>query len=204
MAEVNHRAKNLLAVVQAVAQQTAKSGDLPSYVERLSNRIGGLAAGQDLLVKNQWQGVEVSELVEAQLEHFKDLIGTRVLIEGPRAHFTTAAAQGIGMALHELATNASKYGALSNLKGQVRICWHISLAAKPVFSMRWSENGGPKVEEPAQKGFGQVIIGRMAEASVLGTAEIRFHAKGLSWTLSAAAENALTGRRRDESAQSNA
>ena len=201
MAEVNHRAKNLLAVVQAIALQTAKSGDLPNYVERLTSRIGSLAAGQDLLVKNQWQGVEVSELVEAQLEHFKDLIGTRILIEGPRAHFTTAAAQGIGMALHELATNASKYGALSNLKGLVRISWHISMAAKPMFSMRWSENGGPKVEEPPQKGFGHVIIGRMAEASVLGTAEIRFHAKGLSWTLIAAAENALTGRRRNEPAQ---
>ena len=83
MAEVNHRAKNLLAVVQAFAHQTAKYGDPSTFAARLSDRIDGLAAGQDLLVKNQWQGVEVADLVEAQLAHFKDLIGTRVLIDGP-------------------------------------------------------------------------------------------------------------------------
>jgi PAS domain S-box-containing protein len=200
MAEVNHRAKNLLAVVLAVAQQTARYGDLPSYVKRLSDRIDGLAAGQDLLVRNQWQGVEVSDLVKAQLAHFKDLIGTRILMHGPRVQFTAAAAQGVGMALHELATNASKYGALSNFEGRVDISWHITTAAKPVFSMSWTESGGPKVVEPAHKGFGQLIIGRMAEASVLGTAEIRFHQTGLSWTLCAATENALTGRDQNESA----
>jgi len=204
MAEVNHRAKNLLAVVLAVARQTAKYGDLPSYVERLSNRIDGLAAGQDLLVKNQWQGVEVSDLVLAQLAHFKDLIGTRILMHGPRAQFTAAAAQGVGMALHELATNASKYGALSNFEGRVHISWRITAAAKPMFSMSWTENGGPKIMEPARKGFGQMIIGRMAEASVQGTAEIRFHETGLSWTLSAATENALTGRGQNESVQGSA
>ncbi len=204
MAEVNHRAKNLLAVVLAVAQQTAKYGDLPSYVKRLSDRIDGLAAGQDLLVRNLWQGVEVSDLVKAQLAHFEDLIGTRILMHGPCVQLTAAAAQGVGMALHELATNASKYGALSNFEGQVHISWRVTAAAKPGFSMSWTESGGPRVVEPVRKGFGQVIIGRMAEASVLGTAEIRFHEEGLSWTLNAAAENVLTGRNQNESAQGDA
>jgi PAS domain S-box-containing protein len=192
MAEVNHRAKNLLAVVQAVAQQTANYGDPATFAARLSDRIDGLAAGQDLLVKNQWRGVEVAELVEAQLAHFKDLIGTRVLIEGPRTRLTMAAAQGIGMALHELATNAAKYGALSGPAGQVRIFWHVTAATRPIFSMSWLEADGPKVVPSSRRGFGQVVIGRMAEAAVAGTAEIVFRESGLSWNLSAPAENALT------------
>jgi PAS domain S-box-containing protein len=191
MAEVNHRAKNLLAVVQAVTQLTSKYGDPATFAERLSDRIDGLAAGQDLLVKNQWQGVEISDLVMAQLAHFEDLIGTRVLIEGPRARLTTAAAQGIGMALHELATNAAKYGALSNAKGEVRIAWQITNSTSPAFSMSWLEDGGPKVVTPIRKGFGQIVIGRMAQAAVKGVAEIAFRECGVAWYLSAPVENTL-------------
>jgi len=193
MAEVNHRAKNMLAVVQAVASQTAKYGDPATFSARLSERIDGLAAGQDLLVKNQWQGVDVADLVDLQLAHFRDLIGTRVLIDGPRAQLTAGAAQGIGMALHELATNAVKYGSLSNLDGRVHISWRVTAGARPVFSMSWREDGGPKVAEPHHTGFGRIVIGRLAGAAVSGTAEILFGEKGISWNLSAAAENALTG-----------
>jgi PAS domain S-box-containing protein len=191
MAEVNHRAKNLLAVVQAVTHQTAKYGDPATFATRLSERISGLAAGQDLLVKNQWQGVEVSDLVTAQLAHFRDLIGTRVLLTGPPARLTTAAAQGIGMALHELATNAAKYGALSNRVGRVLIAWQVTAAIKPIFSMSWVEDGGPKVVAPVRKGFGQMVIGRMVEAAVQGVAEIAFREQGLSWSLSTSVEDAL-------------
>ncbi len=192
MAEVNHRAKNLLAVVQAFAQQTAKYGDPASFTARLSDRIDGLAAGQDLLVRNQWHGVDVADLVVLQLSHFKDLIGTRVLIEGPRKlTLNMSAAQGIGMALHELATNAAKYGSLSNRDGKVCIAWQVTAAAHPTFSMSWREKDGPVVTEPTRKGFGQVIIGRMAEAAVEGHAEIDFRESGLCWNLCAPAENAL-------------
>jgi PAS domain S-box-containing protein len=192
MGEVNHRAKNLLAVVQAFAGQTAKYGDPATFTARLSDRIDGLAAGQDLLVRNQWSGVEVADLIEAQVAHFKDLIGTRVLMEGPRAlTLNMAAAQGIGMALHELATNAAKYGALSNIDGRVRIAWQLSAGAEPLFSMSWQEEDGPPVVAPTRKGFGQIVIGRMAEAAVEGRAEIAFRPGGVSWTLSAPAEHAL-------------
>jgi two-component sensor histidine kinase len=192
MAEVNHRAKNLLTVVQAVAVQTAKHGDATTFVSRLSERIGGLAAGQDLLVSNQWQGVEVSDLVVAQLAHFQDLIGTRVLLAGPATRLTPDAAQGIGMALHELATNAAKYGALSNSDGTVRITWQITAETQPRFLISWLEDGGPNVVAPARAGFGQIVIGRMAEASVQGTAEIKYEDAGLSWNLSAPLKNVLT------------
>ena len=191
MAEINHRAKNLLAVVQAVAHQTAKYGDPANFASRLADRIDGLAAGQDLLVKNLWQGVEIADLVVAQLAHFKDLIGTRILIDGPEALLTAAAAQGIGMALHELTTNAVKYGALSSPRGQVRIAWQTTAAEAPVFAISWLEEGGPKVVAPTRNGFGQVVIGRMAEFSVDGTVEVDFREGGLAWTLSAPAANAL-------------
>lgn len=191
MAEINHRAKNLLAVVQAVAHQTAKYGDPASFAARLSDRIDGLAAGQDLLVKNLWQGVEVADLVQAQLAHFKDLIGTRILIDGPPSMLTTAAAQAIGMAIHELSTNAVKYGALSNPHGQVRIEWQTTSAETPVFAMSWLEDGGPKVVAPTRNGFGRIVIGRMAESAVAGIVQIHFRESGLAWTLSAPAANAL-------------
>jgi PAS domain S-box-containing protein len=191
MAEVNHRAKNLLAVVQAIAQQTAKHGDGATYVSRLSERIGGLAAGQDLLVNNQWQGVEVSDLIDAQLAHFRDLIGTRVLLVGPTAQLTADAAQGIGMALHELATNAVKYGALSNSNGRVRITWQVTTDTKPRFLMSWLEYGGPKVSAPTRSGFGQIVIGRMAEAAVQGVTQINYDEIGVSWNLSTSLANVL-------------
>jgi chemotaxis methyl-accepting protein methylase/two-component sensor histidine kinase len=185
LGEVNHRSKNLLAVVQAIAQQTAKHADPATFVKRLTDRIDGLTTSQDLLVQNNWQGVEISHLVEGQLAHFKDLIGVRILLMGPPARLTPAAAQGIGMALHELATNASKYGSLSNKVGRVHISWQVADVPTPIFTMRWLEEGGPKVEPPSRRGFGQIVIGRMAESAVDGTVEVEYRETGLSWKLSA-------------------
>jgi two-component sensor histidine kinase len=184
MAEINHRSMNLLAVVQAVAHQTARTGDPATFVARLFDRIDGLAASQDLLIKNQWEGVDLADLVEAQLAHFEDLIGARVMLDGPPVRLTPAAAQGIGMALHELATNAGKYGALSNDDGRVHISWQFGTANEPVFLMSWLEEGGPTVALPMRKGFGQMVIGRMVEAAVDGTAEVDYRESGFSWRLS--------------------
>jgi PAS domain S-box-containing protein len=191
MQEVNHRSKNLLTVVQAVARQTARKSDPAEFVARLSERIDGLAASQDLLVKNLWQGVDVAALVKAQLSHFKDLIGTRIVVDGPPANLTPPAAQGVGMALHELATNAAKYGALSNSTGHVTIKWQVVADDMPEFHMTWIEEGGPPVQAPNHSGFGQMVIGRMAEAAVSGTAEIEYRTSGLFWKLTGPAASAL-------------
>ncbi|ESQ75373.1 PAS domain S-box protein [Asticcacaulis sp. AC402] len=191
MAEVNHRAKNLLAVVQAVAYQTARQGDPATLMTRLSERINGLAIGQDLLVKNQWHGVDVADLVRGQLAHFADLIGTRVSLSGPTLRLTSEAAQAIGMALHELATNAVKYGALSNLEGCVHIAWKTLPGNQPTFDMSWVESGGPAVTVPTHKGFGHTIIGRLVEASVQGVTQIAFEPGGLMWRLTAPMDNAI-------------
>jgi PAS domain S-box-containing protein len=191
MREVNHRSKNLLTVVQAVARQTARKSDPAEFVVRLSERIDGLAASQDLLVKTLWQGVDVAALIEAQLSHFKDLFGARIVIDGPAANLTPPAAQGIGMALHELATNAAKYGALSNSTGRVTIKWQVVADAPPEFQMTWIEEGGPPVQAPNHSGFGQMVIGRMAEAAVSGTAELQYLESGFVWKLTGPVANTL-------------
>jgi two-component sensor histidine kinase len=135
MREVNHRAKNLLSVVDAIAHQTVPE----DFVERFSDRIRGLSANQDLLVRNEWKGVEISGLVHTQLAHFADLIGRRIAVDGPRLRVNANVAQAIGLALHELATNAAKYGALSTEMGRVDIRFGTE---GETFTMNWSERGG--------------------------------------------------------------
>src|SRR5262249_54865563 len=122
MREVNHRAKNMLSLVQAIARQTT-AREPEDFVRRFTERIQALSANQDLLVRNEWQGVDVEELVRAQLAHFDDLVGSRIAVHGPKLRLNAAAAQAIGLTLHELATNAGKYGALSTDKGHVHVRW---------------------------------------------------------------------------------
>ena len=117
MAEINHRSKNLLAVVQAIVNQSARDADPETFAVNLSYRLQGLSASQDLLIKNDWRGIEMSELVLAQISHFKDSSARASLLEGPTARLTAAGAQAIGMALHELATNAAKHGSLASKGG---------------------------------------------------------------------------------------
>jgi two-component sensor histidine kinase len=106
MREVNHRAKNMLSVVDAIAHQTAARNP-EDFIERFSERIQALSANQDLLVRNEWNGVEIGDLARAQLAHFTDLIGSRIAVHGPKLRLNPASAQAIGLALHELATNAA-------------------------------------------------------------------------------------------------
>ncbi len=194
MAEVNHRSKNLLSVVQAMVTQSARGADPKIFARQLSDRLQGLSASQDLLIKNDWSGIELSELVHAQLGHFRDLIGARILIDGPAVRLTAAGSQAMGMALHELATNAAKYGSLSNGEGRVRISWEIQGDQDPSFSIRWIEEGGPLVGSPTRKGFGHLVVGRIAEAALGGKVEWAMREGGASWRLSALAQDALDTR----------
>lgn len=189
MSEVNHRSKNLLAVVLSVVRQTARHGDLTTLPQRISDRVAALAANQDLLVQNLWEGIDVDELVTAQLSHFKELIGTRVMINGPEVTLSPSAAQGVGMALHELATNAGKYGALSNMCGCLNISW--SIDENKSFCMQWQELEGPIVTQPTTRGFGQTVIGPMVEAALNGRVVVNFRPTGVVWTLISPVESTL-------------
>ncbi len=195
MREVNHRAKNMLAVVQSIARQTAATKPA-DFIGRFDERIKALSASQDLLVKNEWKGVDLAALVQSQLAHFKDLIGTRIELTGPPLSISAAAAQTIGMVLHELSTNAGKYGALSNRDGRLEIGWSLEFAGKEEqdFVMSWREEGGPPVEAPAERGFGSTVICRVAKESLDAQVNLDFAAGGLSWRLRCPAREVAEGR----------
>jgi two-component sensor histidine kinase len=194
MAEVNHRSRNLLAVVQAIVNQSARGADPTTFAINLADRLQGLSASQDLLIKSDWQGIDIHELIQAQLHHFKHLIGSRIFAEGPTAHLTSASAQAVGMALHELATNAAKYGSLSASEGSVRISWDYPEGIEKLFTMRWTEENGPTKPVPNRKGFGSLVTGPMVESALGGKVEIEFLKGGLIWKLTAPVAEALEKR----------
>ncbi len=182
--EVSHRSKNMLTLVQAVARQTVASTPA-NFLKRFDERILALSASQDLLVKSNWKGVELEELARSQLAHFNDWIGARIKVSGPRVLVSAAAAQALGMALHELSTNAGKYGALSNATGEVDVCWTLEEAAggEETFTMSWRERGGPPVSAPSRTGFGSTVICRLAEGSLNAKVELSYAASGVVWRL---------------------
>jgi two-component sensor histidine kinase/CheY-like chemotaxis protein len=184
MREVNHRAKNMLAVVQSIAQLTAAESP-QDFVERFAKRIRALSDSQDVLVKCSWHNIPLDALIRSQLSHFANLIGDRIKLSGPAIEVSAAAAQAIGMAMHELATNAAKYGSLSNEAGLVTISWRIAAAgAEPRFEISWRETGGPPVSNPTRRGFGSKVTTSLVKMSVGGEVETRFEPEGLVWELS--------------------
>ena len=179
--EVNHRTKNILSVVQAVARQTAASSGPEDFVQHFLERLRALAASQDLLVRSQWQSVGIEALVRTQLDHFKGLLGGRIKLDGPPLGLTASAAQTLGMALHELATNAGKYGALSNNTGHVEIAWRLEPGGR--FALSWTERGGPPVLAPARAGFGSTVIKIVPKADLNAAVSLDFARRGVVWRL---------------------
>ena len=183
--EVNHRTKNMLSVVHAIANQTATADD---FSERFSERIKALAANQDLLVRDEWQGVEIEDLVRAQLAPFPASLIGRIAMHGPKLRLNAVAAQAIGLALHELATNAVKYGSLSTDTGRADIGWGPDGEA---FKMSWNERGGPPVSAPPLHGFGTTVMKVMTERSLGGAVDLDYAPPGMAWRLTCPAANVL-------------
>jgi PAS domain S-box-containing protein len=192
MREVNHRSKNLLALVQAVATHTAASQPT-DFVERFSDRLKGLAASQDLLIEGGWRGIDMAALAQSQLARFHDLIGTRIALKGPSVQLSAAAAQSVGMALHELAANAGKYGSLSNATGTVECVWDLPRRSPDSvdLAISWSESGGPPVKEPTRHGFGHTVISSMARLGLGAEIDLEYAPAGLIWRLRCPAASAL-------------
>ncbi len=188
MRELSHRTKNILAVVQAMAWQTAQtSTDLADYQERFTNRVDALARSHNLLVSREWKGAAVEELVNAQLAPFVDERHERIVVDGPDLLLKPEAAQNLGLALHELATNASKYGALSSPGGKIEIGWAVTDDATQQFQIWWRETGGPEVEPPQRTGFGHSVIKQMVAKAFGGDVMLKFARDGLVWQLTAPA-----------------
>ena len=186
MREVTHRSKNLLAVIQAMARQTKlASRDVNDFEVRFSGRLQALAASHDLLVQRDWHGVSISELVKSQLGHYLDQHASQIAIEGQWLIVTPEAAQNIGLAVHELSTNAAKYGALSVPEGRVEVRWARTGNGSDDARLRmsWTEKGGPEVSLPSHKGFGQVVTELLTARALQGEANLIFDRGGVSWTL---------------------
>jgi PAS domain S-box-containing protein len=190
--EVNHRAGNLLSVVQAVARQTVKGADPATFVADLSGRIACLAACQSLLIQNEWRGVQVVDLIRSQLPPLDgDHVG-RVSLSGPTLLFDPPAVQAVGMALHELATNARKSGALADDQGRVCVTWQIHDGTEPEFGMCWRETGSANIAPPAHVGFAWTVIVNMTEAALGGRVTIEHSNGGFLWQMRSPVKRTLT------------
>jgi PAS domain S-box-containing protein len=187
MHEISHRSKNLLMVIQSIARRTARSaGSMEEFERRFERRLQGLAASHDVLVSKNWQGAPLADLVRRQLAPFAEIQGSRIELEGPEIVVTAEAAQALGLAIHELATNAIKYGALSVPAGKISVSWALqgdAGASRPLL-LNWAEQGGPPVSPPQRKGFGHVVIGEMVERSLHGKVAMEFAVAGLHWSVS--------------------
>ncbi len=190
--EVNHRSKNMLALVQAIASRTA-APDHGEFMKRFSDRLSALAASQDLLVSSGWQGVEIGALARSQLSHFEGLIDDRIRLFGPPLKLSASAAQAIGMAVHELATNAGKYGALSCAAGVIEIEWRLGRgeAGTERLKVTWTEHGGPAVSKPTRPGFGTTVIEVIPRMELDADVELDYTPEGVRWCLDCPADRAL-------------
>lgn len=186
MRELSHRTKNALAVVQAMAWQTSRTtNDASEFQRQFTQRVDGLARSIGLLVRSEWEGVSVKDLVEGQLAPFLDDSRQRLQWAGPPLLLKPNAAQDLGLVLHELATNASKYGALSNAAGQVSVKWDVVTrgAGKDVVRLCWQEIDGPAVAEPTRNGFGSTLIRDMLAKTYKAKISLDFQPTGLVWMM---------------------
>jgi PAS domain S-box-containing protein len=180
--ELSHRTKNVLAVVLAMVRQIGKqTGSFEEFEDRFSGCIKSLAFCHDLLVDSDWQGADLRSLIALQVAPFGGLDDKKIVAIGPSLTLKPQATQLIGLALHELATNAAKHGALTTPAGMVSIGWQ-AVNANGAIRLAWREENGPRVAPPTRRGFGHTVLERMA-ASLGGDVSLEFLPEGLRWSL---------------------
>jgi len=182
--ELNHRVKNTLATVQSIAAQSLKGiSDIESR-ETFDARLVSLSRTHDLLARDSWEGASLRELLLQELEPYRAEDGTRFTVEGPEFALRPKAALAFGLAFHELATNAVKYGALSTPEGRIRVTWDIPNASAPgALRLKWAETGGPPVKNTGHKGFGSILIERGLALELDAKVELAFDPGGLVCTV---------------------
>jgi PAS domain S-box-containing protein len=174
--EAEHRTKNILATVQATVNLS--HSDTPHGLKRaIEGRIHALANAHSLFIKSRWRGAELSRIATQELAPYLSDGEVRARIDGPDVMLSPNTAQAIAVTLHELTTNAAKYGSLSIPKGQVVVTWSREVDGKLI--LRWTESGGPPAEKPTRQGFGTSVIERMIREQLKGEMHLDWHAEGL-------------------------
>jgi two-component sensor histidine kinase/PAS domain-containing protein len=192
MREVAHRVKNQYAVILAMVRETGKRTRTPAEFEsEIESRIAALARSHDLLVNAEWVGAQIRDLIVSQLEPFCS--SDRYKVSGPPALLKPMAVQYMGMAMHELATNSAKHGALSIGSGRLEVTWSVEPADGDGnrLKLRWKELGGPKISQIDTRGFGLQVLEHLAPTALGGTGKLSFGPDGVTWTLEA--DNACVG-----------
>jgi len=195
--EMSHRIKNVLATVQAIANQTFRDRADADSLRKFGRRLSSMAATHDLLVSSHWQSTELAAAVGTALRPFRDESeDPRFLIEGPPVEITARGAFSLSMALHELCTNAAKYGALSQPGGRILIAWEVRETDEGRrFRLTWEERGGPPCIEPVRKGFGTRLVGAAFTSEFGARTSLVFPVSGLRFELDADADQILAPAR---------
>jgi two-component system, chemotaxis family, CheB/CheR fusion protein len=178
--ELNHRVRNMLTVVSAIAKQTlAKSRSPQEFAHTFQGRIQALATSYGLLSREQWGNVSLESILRNELDQHQQEGDQRIALDGPPVAFKPAAALALGLIVHELATNAVKYGALAAAEGRVSVSWNIGGGARRNVALTWRESNGAAVKKPKHKGFGTELIEREVSGTLGGTAAFDYAPGGL-------------------------
>ncbi|MFO1057440.1 MAG: HWE histidine kinase domain-containing protein [Dongiaceae bacterium] len=196
LAELDHRVKNTLAGIQAIARQSLPAGE-PR--EAFIGRVQALAGAHAILGQAQWHGAALARLVGAAVDAYAEGPG-RIAVAGPELVLGPKAAQALTLVLHELATNAAKYGALSTATGRLEVGWQVQEGAGRRLTLRWRERGGPPVRPPTRHGFGSRLITHTVRHDLEGAAELRYPAEGLECDIAVPLDGFERGRPADPAA----
>jgi two-component sensor histidine kinase len=185
--ELNHRVKNTLATVQSITSQTLRNSTTSRDArDAIEARLFALSRAHDVLTRENWEGAGLKEIVTEAMAPYRNDHENRLHARGPDVRLSTRTALALAMALQELATNAVKYGALSNATGQIHIDWMIERRADGTrLRLTWTERGGPRVEPPSRRGFGTRLIERSLAQDLSGEVKIDFHPQGVICTVDA-------------------
>jgi two-component sensor histidine kinase len=182
--ELAHRSKNLLAVIQGIARQTAESASsTQQFVSRFNGRIFSLSRAHDVLTDADWRGARIFDLVRSQVALYAESKLSAVAVAGENGFLRPNAAQYVGLALHELTTNALKYGALSRQEGKVSVRFERNAASPSLYRFSWREIGGTEMRPPRGRSFGLIMLTEVVPTSVSGAAELAFDSDGLRYEL---------------------